>query len=168
MKILQILYRYFTQGSYPKNLLIRGRTKLPSSVFQDDDKLFRKFSKDDLDDDGNVKLETIKFPDCSCNWGRFSNAADIKFSKNARKTDGCYSFSVLVSRYKKMATPVHDPISDCVYPNYAHVEIRVLYDGDDVLFEPEKGRKLRARLKKIEYRFNIKNSLQIEFPAEHS
>ena len=166
MKILQRLFRFFKQGRYPKNLLINGRIKLPSSAFQNDDKLFRAFDKDDLDEDENIKLETIRFPDISCNWSLFSIAEDIKHRKNGRKTDGCYSFSVLVSRYKKMTTPVHDPISDAVYPNYAHVEVRVLYDGEDVLFEPPKGRELKPKSQKLAYRQNIRNFLQIECRAE--
>ena len=166
MKILQRLVRFLKQGRYPKNLLINGRPKLPSSDFQGDDKLFRAFDKDDLDEDEEVKVERIKFPDVSCNWSRFSIAEDIKHREKGRKTNGCYSFSVIVSRYKKMATPVHDPISDADYPNYAHIEVRVLYDGEDVLFEPPRGRKLKPKSKKLEYRQNIKNFLQIEFRAE--
>lgn len=166
MKILKRLFRFLTHGRYPKHLLIRGRTKLPSSAFQNDDKLFRAFHIDDLDEDENIKLETIRFPDISFNWSRFSIAKDIKFRENGRKTDGCYSVSVSVSRYKKMATPIHDPIFDIVYPNYAHTEIRVLYDGEDILFEPPKKRKLESKSKKLEYRQNIKNFLHIECPAE--
>jgi hypothetical protein len=168
MKIFQKLLRFFKQGRYPKNLLIKGRIKLQSSAFQNDDKLFRAFDKDDLDEDENIKLETIRFPDISCNWSRFSIAADIKHRNNGHKTDGCYSFSVLASRYNKMATPVHDPISDAVYPNYAHVEVRTLYDGEDVLFEPPKGRKLKPKSKRLEYRQNIKNCVQIECVSEQS
>ncbi len=166
MKILQRLLRFFKQGRYPKNLLIGGRVQLPSSAFQDYDKLFRAFDKDDLDEDEKIRVETIRFPDLSCNWSRFSMPADIKHRENGHKTDGCYSFSVLVSRYQKMATPVHDPISDPVYPNYAHVEVRVLYDGENVLFEPPRGRKLKAKSKRLAYRQNINNLLQIECRAE--
>ncbi|HTN43852.1 MAG TPA: hypothetical protein VMN77_08665 [Nitrospiria bacterium] len=166
MKILQRLFRFLKQGSYPKTLLIKGRTKLSSSAFQDDDKLFRAFQKDDLDENENIRLETIKFPDISSNWSRFSVAKDVKFRKNGLKTDGCYSITVLVSRFKKIATPVHHPISDCVYPNYAHVEIRVLYEGEDVLFEPPRGRKIKPKSKKLEYRQNLKDSLQIELRSE--
>ena len=166
MKILQKLFRFFKQRRYPKNLLINGRTKLPSSAFQNDDKLFRAFDKDDLDEDDNIRVETIRFPDVSCNWSKFSIAEDIKHRENGHKTDGCYSFSVSVSRYNKMATPVHDPTSDAFYPNYAHVELRVLYDGEDLLFEPPKGRELKAKSKRFEYRQNINHFLQIECRAE--
>jgi len=166
MKILQKLYRYLMQGKYPKNLLINGRPKLASSAFQDDDRLFHAFDHEDLEEDDSIKLNTIRFPDFSCNWGRFSNPGDIRFRKNGRKTDGCYSFSVLTSRYNKWATPVHDPFCDFVYPNYSHVEVRALFDGEDVLFEPEKKRKLTPKPRRLEYRFNIKRSLRFEFPPK--
>lgn len=167
MEILQRLLRFFKQYRYPKNLQIRGRQKLPSSSFKSEDLLFHSFDKDDLDEEGHIKVETIKFPDFSCNWSLFSVAKDIKYRKNSHKTDGCYSFTVQASRYKNMATPVHDPISDPDYPNYAHVEVRALRAGEDDLFEPPKKRKLtESKSKKLEYRKNIQNRLQIEFDPE--
>jgi hypothetical protein len=162
MIILKKLWRFITQGKYPERLRIAGRIKLSPSSFHDDDKLYRAFDKDDFDNNEEIKLETIKFPDVSCNWGKLSDPQDIRIRKNGRKTDGCYSFSVLTSRFKKIATPVHDPIDDCVYPNYAHVEVRALYANEDILHEPPKGRKIKPNSNKLIYRQNIKNSLTIE------
>ncbi len=165
MNLFQRFIKFFTRNNYPKNLHINGRKKLPTTSFKDEDKLYRAFDKSDLDEDENIKFESIKFPDISCNWSRFSKPKDILFRKNAQSTDGCYSFTVVTSRYKKMATPVHNPIEDDKYPNYSHVEVRVLKDHEDIYFEPPKGRKLKSKSKKMEYRQNFLNSLYLEFNA---
>lgn len=169
MKILQRLLEFFTKNNYPKHLLINGRKKLPTTAFKDDEKLFRSFDKDYLDEDNNLKLEAIRFPDISCNWSRFSFPKDILFIENAKPTNGCYSFTVSTSRYKEMATPVHDPIEHYKYPNYSHVEVRELQNGENVFFEPPKERKLKtksAKSKRLEYRQNLLKSLYIEFEAK--
>ena len=166
MNIFQRFSGFFTKNNYPKHLLINNRNKLPTIAFNDNDKLFHSFDKDDLDEDENFKLESVRFPDFSCNWSRFSFPNDILLGENAKPTDGCYSFTVSTSRYKKMTPPVHDPREHDRYPNYSHVEVRELLDNEDIYFEPPKGRKLKtkaAKSKRLEYRQNLLNSLYIEF-----
>ena len=168
MNIFQRFSEFFSKDNYPKHLLINNRKKLPTTAFEDDDKLFRSFDKEDLDEDNNFKLESVRFPDFSCNWSRFSFPKDILFLENAKPTDGCYSFIVSTSRYKKMATPAHDPREHNKYPNYSHVEVRELLDNEDIHFEPPKGRKPKtkaAKSKRLVYRQNLLNSLYIEFEA---
>lgn len=165
MNLFQRFIGFFTRHKYPQNLLIKGRKKLPTSSFQDQEKLYRSFDKDDLDENDKIKLETIKFPDLSCNWSRFSIPKDILFRRNAKKTDGCYSFTVINSRYKRMATPVHAPIEDNKFPNYSHVDIRALRENENIHTEPPKRRKIYSRIKKIEYRQNLLNTLYIEMDA---
>lgn len=162
MSLFQRFIKYFTRRKYPKRLLINGRKKLRTSSFQDHDKLYRSYELEHLDENDEIKLERIKFPDLSCNWSKFSEPEDILFIENAKQTDGCYSFTVKTSRYKKIATPVHDPRDHKRFPNYAHVEVRVLKAGEDINCEPPKGRKLRSPSKKLDYRQNILKCLNIE------
>lgn len=169
MNIFQRFSEFFTKDNYPEHLLINNRKKLPTTAFKNDDKLFHSFDKEDLDEDNNFKLESVRFPDFSCNWSMFSFPKDILYRETAKPTDGCYSFSVFTSRYNKMATPVHEPIDHDKYPNYSHVEVRELLDNEDIYFEPPKGRKLKtksAKSKRLEYRYNLLNSLYIEFEAK--
>ncbi|MEE8329507.1 MAG: hypothetical protein V3R54_06215 [Thermodesulfovibrionia bacterium] len=163
MNLFRRFKEFITRRKYPQNLLIKGRKKLPASSFKDQEKLYRSYDKDDLDENDKIKLETIKFPDLSCNWSRFSIPKDILFRRNAKKNDGCYSFMVLTSRYKKMATPVHEPINEKKFPNYAHVEVRALRANEDFHVEPQKKRKIHSKSNKFEYRQNLLNSLHIEF-----
>ncbi len=167
MNLLQILLNFLKKSKYPKHLKIRGRKKLPSTEFKQEDKLYHGFDNSDKEDSGLIRLETIRFPDFSCNWNRFSNIEDIHFRQNSKKTDGCYSFTVLYSRYKSFATPVHDPIQSLDFPNYSHVEVRELFDGESVLFEPPKNRKKKKsrKSKRLEYRQNILNHLIIELES---
>jgi len=129
------------------------------------DNFYRGFRKEELDP-GTDKLcaNSIRFPDFSCNWNRFSKPADVRFRENGLPSDGCYSFTVENARYKEMATTCHAPI----FKNYAHVEVRQLLPNEDVLIEPPKGRKLKkeregwSNSKKMEYRQNIIYHLIIE------
>ena len=150
---------------YPDELLIAGRIKLHTSIFRDNDKLYHGFDNSDLDDMGQIKLETIRFPDFSCNWDRFSKPFHVRYRRNGTITDGCYSFPVKTARYKKCANVVHDPIDDPEFPNYSHVEIRRLLEGEDIDFEPPKERKWKQKSTKalrLEYRQNILNNHEIE------
>ncbi len=168
MKILKKLLKFFKQNKYPDCLRIKGRKKLPTSEFLDNENLYHSYATDDLDDLERIKLETIRFPDFSCNWSRFSNPEHVRYRENGKMTDGCYSFTVEISRYKKIATPVHDPIDDKKYPNYAHVEIRELLPNEDILFEPPKNRYSRAKTRKslrLEYRQNLLNNIRIELES---
>ena len=124
---------------YPEHLEFNGRRKIPTSEFKEEDRLFHGFTVNDMTDSGGIKTENVRFPDFSCNWSRFSNPEDIRFRKNGLTTDGCYAFSVETSRYNNIATPVHDPMQENGSENYAHVEVRELFEGEEVLFESEIG-----------------------------
>ncbi|MEE9337301.1 MAG: hypothetical protein V3U87_04410 [Methylococcaceae bacterium] len=124
------------------------------------DKLYRGFKKSDLDQDtGNLEVNSIRFPDFSCNWSRFSKPQDVKLRSNGSPSDGCYSFTVEHSRYKEMATPCHDPLKK--EKNYSHIELRQLTIEEQVSFEPPKGRKLEkqkqgwSKAQRLEYRQNL-------------
>lgn len=153
------------KGIYPQHLKIDGRLRLSTKKFSPYDKLYHGFDKSDLDSD-KIDINKIRFPDFSCNWGKFSIPQDIAYRKNGKKTDGCYSITVTVSRYKEVATPVHDPIAENDYENYAHVEIRLLLEGESIYTEPPKGRRNpKSKSKKalrMEYRKNIVNNLEID------
>lgn len=142
-------------------------SKFSPSDFSTDDKLYRGFNISDLvPDTDRLEVNSINFPDFSCNWSRFSEPTDIRKRENAEITDGCYSFTVEITRYKEMATPCHDPVED----NYAHVEVRQLKENESVYFEPPKGRKLKSntwsKSKRLEYRQNIINNLIIELEID--
>ncbi|MCP4137356.1 MAG: hypothetical protein GY754_40690 [bacterium] len=162
--ILKKLLKFLNLTNYPKELKISGRKKLKTSDFLNTDKLYHGFSKKDLDEDNKLDLNTIRFPDFSCNWDRFSKPDHIHYRENGNRNDGCYSFTVEISRYKKIATPVHDPIKEPL-ENYSHAEIRQLKEDENILFEPPKNRKLKSKTlksKRLEYRQNIINNLLIE------
>ncbi len=153
------------RDNYPDCLRIKGRKKLLNNEFNEADKLFHAFDNEDLDELYNIRIETIRFPDFSCNWSKFSKPEHIRHRRNGNIKDGCYSFTVKTSRYKKLATPVHDPLNDKDYPNYAHAEVRELLEGEDIFYEPPKGRKKdskRAKSIRREYRQNISNNLNVE------
>lgn len=138
------------------------RYKYCPADFYPSDKLYHGFRTEELDP-GTSQLyaNSIRFPDFSCNWNRFSKPADVRLREKGLPSDGCYSFTVENARYKKMATTCHDPIHDPIYENYAHVEIRQLLPNENVLFEPPKGRNLTkekegwSKVKKLEYRQHI-------------
>lgn len=165
MSLFQRFIKYFMQRRYPQSLFIKGRKKLQAGSFLNHDKLYRSFELEHLDENDKVKLERIRFPDLSCNWSQFSIPEDILFRERAKQTDGCYSFTVETSRYKKIATPVHDPLDNEEFPNYAHVEVRALQQDEDINTEPPKGRKLKPKSERIEYRQNILKCMKIEFDA---
>jgi len=148
----------------PEHLHINGRTEDQS--FTEDDHLYRGYTFEEYDFlEDLIKTETVKFPDFSCNWNRYSEPVDVRYRLNGRKTDGCYSFNVTTARYKKIATPVHDPIDHPEYPNYSHTEIRVCRETDPPNFVPPKNRKLKSKSKKLAYRENMVNNLSIEIKA---
>lgn len=163
-----IISQNFYKKSFPDNLKPNGRQKLSSDNFASSDRLFRSFKKSDLDEDNILRLETIKFPDISCNWERFSKPEDIWFRNKGSAKDGCYSITVEDSRFEKIATPVHDPILRCSsdeIENYSHTEIRVLQEGKELTYEPEKKRKLNNKQKKLEYRMHIREMYKVELKA---
>jgi len=91
----------------------------------------------------------------------------VRLRANGKVTDGAYSFTVQTARYKSLATPVHDPLKQPV-ENYAHTEVRELLEGESVLDEPPKNRKNKkkaGKARRLEYRQNILNTLDVELPA---
>ncbi len=149
----------------PDHLHINGRP--PDQEFLLDHHLYRSFQLDDYDFSQDIiKIETLAFPDLSCNWSKYSFPQDVRYRNNGRTTDGCYSFSVEASRFNKVATPVHDPQDDPEFPNYSHVEVRALRKDDPPGFLPPKGRKLpRSPAKKLAYRTHICNMSTIKIMA---
>jgi len=138
--------------------------KYNPSDFDLSERLFRGFRMADIDkESGKILANSIRFPDFSCNWERFSAPDDVKRRNNGLETDGCYAFTVEVSRYNNMATPCHDPNPINDPDNYAHVEIRQLdlSKNENVLEEPPHGRpKMWPKSKRIEYRQNIVYKLE--------
>ncbi len=150
----------------PEHLRISGR--IADQQFQSREKLYHGYVIADYDSDQQkLRTETIRFPDFSCNWAKFSTPEDVRHRRNGQVTDGCYSFSVEVARFNGMATPVHDPLDDEEYPNYSHVEVRALRQCEGPLTHiPPRDRKLGgSKGKKLEYRQNIVNNLFIEIEA---
>jgi hypothetical protein len=132
--------------------------------FLAEDKLYRGFRKNELDSMSKIQTDAIKFPNFSCNWGRFSKPEDIRERAGGRPTDGCFSFTVETSRYQNIATTCHDPLDN----NYSHTEVRQLLPNEDVFIEPPKARTLKqgwARHKRLEFRQNLVNNLTIELDA---
>src|SRR6266576_1738644 len=114
--------RYF--GSARRRLQIRGRPKLPVSEFKVTDKLYRSFDQDGYDfEEERIIPESIRFPDLSCNWSRFSLPSDVRLRPSGDITDGCYSFTVEIARFNNFANPVHAPEKTGLYENYSHVEV---------------------------------------------
>jgi len=148
---------------FPDRLKMRNRNHCKAEDFKDCHRFFRAFQIRDLDENGNIKLETIKFPDLSCNWSMFSKPQDIWYKENSSINDGCYSFSVKTSKFNNLATPVHDPLDN----NYSHTEVRIVKQGanaNEKLYPP-KGQKLNNKTKKLEYRTYIRNHLKIHLVA---
>jgi hypothetical protein len=145
--------------------------KFTPSDYKDDDKLYRGYRLENIDKASNdIKLDTIRFADFSCNWSRFSKPEGVKERYRGSPADGCFSFTVKAARYKNMATPCHDPQPNERYPhtnNYSHTEVRQLMSGELISIEPPHGRKLDnynwCNTNKIEYRQNIINEKTIEF-----
>lgn len=142
--------------------------KFTPSDFEPHQKLYRGFDLEDFPPDTEkLYLNSIDFPDLSCNWSRFSDPSSVRERPNANKTDGCYSFTVRDARYKKIATPCHDPDDD----NYSHTEVRQLKKDESVDCEPPKNRRLKsawASKDRAEYRQNIINELVIELEIGQS
>lgn len=149
----------------PERLKINNRPL--DQDFTPDCLLYRGYVTKDWDfDQDSIKLETLRFPDLSCNWNRYSEPADVRYRMNGASTDGCYSISVSVASYEDMARPVHDPIDDDPeFENYSHVEVRVvkssLQEGTSL---PRKKKFSKSR--KMKYRQHIVNNLIVEIEAE--
>ena len=84
--------------------------------------LYRRFAREEIDVEGKLDTDSIRLPDLSCNWAKFSEPDDVK----SLPTDGCYRITVADARYDGFATVVHDPLCDMQPENYSHCEIRQL------------------------------------------
>lgn len=138
------------------------RHKFHPIDFFADEKLYHGFRDSDLSPDTRkLNVNTIRFPDFSCNWSRFSQPEDVKRRQNGLQTDGCYSFTVAVARYNGMATTCHDPLPSTDPKNYAHVEVRQLKPDEGIFFEPKKERELTkkeegwSKSQRLAYRTNM-------------
>jgi len=170
--ILKSLSWTLSHPRYPQRLICWNRKKQPSGSFKDPDKLFHGFSKPDLDENYKLRLETIRFPDFSCNWDRFSIMSDVRLRSKGNLSDGCFSINVSQYRFQNTATPVHEPIcfdkDKGQPPNFSHVEVRLLKDGEAIHLEPPKNRKLDSKTEKkrrLEYRHFILQSIKVELDA---
>jgi hypothetical protein len=130
------------------------------------DKLFRGFKADELDDGGLIDADTLRLPDMSCNWDRFSLPEDVRHRLPGCDEDGCYAITVEVARFRSFATPCHDPICDGQNQNYSHVEIRELLESESVLESPPKNRKKRRKVLRGEWKTNVVNHIERIFEPE--
>lgn len=144
---------------------LRRTAKCSPSDFRGNDLLYRDFRNDELDDEGILDTNTLRLPDMSCNWDKFSQPEDILHRARGSLSNGCYSINVETVRYKNFATPCHDPIC-CEQPhNYSHVEVRELYDGEETTFEPPKKRKKRRKALRAEWKTKIIENHKVIFDA---
>lgn len=129
---------------------------------------YRGFTSDDIDEDGRIKTETLRFPDISCNSGLFSEPQDVRLRANGRETDGCFAFSIDEVRFEAIANAVHDPVcnSERDPDNYSHCELRRLKDGETFADEPAKHNRLKSKEKKLAWRSNMGRRLTIVLQAE--
>lgn len=122
----------YLTNAWRERLQCNGRPTLQPTDFRPSDLLYRGFRADELDDEGAIDVDTLRFPDLSCNWNRFSIPQDVRVRMPSCEDDGCYSITVEVARYESFATPVHDPICEGESQNYSHVEIRELAGGETI------------------------------------
>jgi hypothetical protein len=115
--------------------------------------------------DGQVTTATLRLPDLSCNWGRFSLPEDVKVRERGLPTDGCMSISVEDVRYQDYATTVHDPICGSPIENYSHCELRTVQEGSDTSVEPPQNGSKRAKKDRLAWRRHVRNRLKIEIEA---
>ena len=149
--------------TWRERLACRERQALSPSDFNLTDLLYRGFRMDDLDDEGVLDAESLRFPDLSCNWDRFSIPHDVRYRKPKCENDGCYAITVDVARFKSFATPVHYPLCNQEPENYSHVEIRELYEAESVTSTPPRNRKnrnKRSKVLRLEWRVNVVINLQ--------
>lgn len=147
----------------PEHLKINGRAV--DNDFLDSDCLYRSFKLNDFDNfEGSIKIAHITSPEYSCNWSRYSRPEDVKHRKNSNCSEGCYSLTVEVVKFGETAKPIHDPVEEADYENYAHVDVRWLKKDEGMDAMPEAGRRYpKSKKLKMEYRNHIVNNLKILF-----
>lgn len=110
-------------------------------VFEEDEELYRRFSKRDIDDKGEITKTAVIFPAFSVNRGKYSKPEDVLFpnykkygifkfhvedirSINAHNINGNnYSFDV--EHLPECRSNNHK----LQYDNYAHSEVRTYVNG---------------------------------------
>lgn len=156
--------------AWRERLACRGRPKFVPADFSSDERLYRGFKIDELDEAGVVDANTLRLPDLSCNWSRFSEPEDIRHRMAGCEKDGCYSLSVENARYDEFATACHSPICGEMIENYSHVELREIYDDETIHTEPPQGREKRknrtAKAMRLAWRTHIVNNITVEFNPE--
>jgi len=157
-----ILRCFHNKKQIPIRLIKGSRETYDVNKFKDNQRLYRSCRLEDFGEDGKIRLETIRFPDLSCNWSMFSEPQDVWYRENGSINDGCYSFSIKASRFKNLATPVHDPLDD----NFSHTELRAVKQEatEDEKSTPLKGHKM-SKAKRAEYRANIRGNMRIDLVA---
>lgn len=157
----KLLQRYNLIACVPEHLIPNGR--ITDNSFQKECKLYRGFEPKDISHiNGQILTHTIRFPDFSCNWNKFSSPEDVKYRAQNCENDGCYSVNTDTAQFDNRATPVHDPLNEAPWYNYAHVEIRALRDGENAgEIIPPKKRKLQKSIK-LAYRDNFSFNALIE------
>lgn len=153
-------------SDYPPDLACNERSKEKIESFKETDLLFLGYRKANIDSsNGQVTTATLRLPDLSCNWERFSQPQDVRFRENGLQSDGCLSITVQDVRYEEYATAVHDPICGEPVENYSHCEVRTVQDGSDVLTEPPKKGAKRGKQMRLAWRRHVRNKLQIVIEA---
>lgn len=115
--------------------------------------------------DGKLKTDSIRLPDWSCNWDRFSAPQDVRVRERGLDTDGCLAISIENIRFRGYATAVHDPQCDREIENYSHCEVRTVQEGDDVHSEPPKNGRKRGKEDRLAWRRHVRNKLQVLIKA---
>lgn len=161
-----LFFQRRNKNGVPYRLSPYGR--MVDQLFLETEKLYHSYDLSDYDFiEDSIKLETIRFPDFSCNWGKYSEPADVRHRENGNKSDGCYSFTVKTSKYKSYAAPAHDPLDDLEYPNYSHTEIRLVKEShrnNFVSIPPKKSDV--GKIQKAEYRQYLANSIHFDIRAK--
>lgn len=165
VKILSSYWRFLVNSNLPERLKINNRKILSIENFEDTEKLYHGYLNNELDENGYLKLETLRFPDFSCNWSKFSRPYDIWYRMpNFSKDEGCWYITVAHAKFENIALPVHDPIDGKTKEaneNYSHTELRATRTTDRLNEEPPRNRRINNSKKKLEYRTHIRKNCKV-------
>lgn len=154
-------------SDYPPHLACKGRTKEAIGAFLESHYLYIGYRRANIDPlDGQVTTATIRLPDWSCNWDRFSKPEDVRMRDGGQATDGCLSITVEDVRFNNYATAVHDPICNEPIENYSHCEVRTVQQGGSVNAEPPRDGSKRGKQERLAWRRHVRNKLQVVIEAE--
>ena len=166
--VLTIFYRTFRSKRFPSRLCVANRPTLLPKDFSISDRLYIAFRREKTNTANRLvppwrnipSLQTIRFPDSSCNWSRFSRPSDVWFRENGASGDGCFAIRVEHARFESKATVAHDPLQSPV-ENYSHSEIRELQEGESIYAVPPKNRKVMNRTERQKYRAHLREHMDI-------